>query len=135
MFDPGAKELMAAVDRRLCLAEEMFSELRTRTVDGAGVTRPSYGSGEQIGHDLMRTAAERIGLEVTTDEIGNLYATLPGSNRSAPRWLTGSHFDSVRCGGNFDGAAGAVASLAAVAVLKDLGVKSQRDVSAMAIRA
>jgi hypothetical protein len=45
----------------------------------SGVTRPSYGAGEQIGHDLMRAVAIEAGLEVTTDAAGNLYATLPGS--------------------------------------------------------
>jgi N-carbamoyl-L-amino-acid hydrolase len=119
------------------LAARLFNDLRARTLDsrGEGVTRPSYGAGEQIGHDLMRAAAEEIGLEVTTDVVGNLYATLSGADRAAPRWISGSHFDSVPNGGNFDGAAGAVAALAAVAALKDLGIRPRRDMTAMAIRA
>ncbi len=64
-------------------------------------------------------AAIAIGLEVTTDAAGNLYATLPGLDRCAPRWISGSHFDSVPRGGNYDGAAGAVAALASIAALKD----------------
>jgi N-carbamoyl-L-amino-acid hydrolase len=121
----------------MAMAARLFDDLRARTPDaeGEGVTRPSYGAGEQIGHDLMRAAAEKAGLQVCTDVAGNQYATLPGLDRSAPRWISGSHFDSVPNGGNFDGAAGAVAALAAVAALKDMGIRPRRDITAMAIRA
>jgi N-carbamoyl-L-amino-acid hydrolase len=128
--------LRAALDARMPLAAKLFEDLRARTVDAAGgVTRPSYGAGEQAGHDLMRAAAEAIGLAVTTDAAGNLYATLPGADRAAPRWFSGSHFDSVPRGGNYDGAAGAIAALTALAVLRDLGVAPAVDMVAMAIRA
>lgn len=131
----GLAQLRAAVDSRFKMGVEILDELRRRSADGDGVTRASYGEGEQIGHDLMRVAAANIGLEVTGDTAGNLYATLPGADRSAPRWISGSHLDSVPCGGNFDGAAGAVAALVALAALKDLGIHPAMDVSAMAIRA
>jgi N-carbamoyl-L-amino-acid hydrolase len=124
-----------AVDARLSLAQRLFDELRTQTKDGAGVTRASYGAGEQLAHDLFRRAAEATGLETETDAAGNLYASLPGRDRRAPRWLSGSHLDSVPQGGNYDGAAGAVAALVSLAVLKDLGVAPAQDVTAVAIRA
>jgi N-carbamoyl-L-amino-acid hydrolase len=43
--------------------------------------------------------------------------------------------DSVLRGGNYDGAAGVVAGLAAVEALKSLDVQCQRDITVMAIRA
>ena len=74
---------IAAVDARLPLAARLLEELRARSLDeGGGVTRPSYGAGEQIGHDLMRAAATEAELAVTTDAAGNLYATLPGNRKS-----------------------------------------------------
>lgn len=135
MQRPDLQRLVAALDGRLPIAANLLDELRVRTADTEGVTRASYGAGEQVGHDLMRAAATAIGLEMRTDAAGNLYATLPGLNRRAPRWISGSHFDSVPRGGNFDGAAGAVAALVALAVLKDLDVRPQQDMTAMAIRA
>jgi N-carbamoyl-L-amino-acid hydrolase len=129
--------IVAAVDARMPMVARLFEDLRSRTVDadGGGVTRASYGAGEQIGHDLMRAAAEEAGLQVCNDVAGNQYATLAGADRNAPRWISGSHFDSVPNGGNFDGAAGAVAALTAVMALKDMGVRPRRDITAMAIRA
>lgn len=129
------KQIIAAVDGRLSKAAALLDELKTRTSDGIGVTRSSFGPGEQVGHDLMGAAAAEIGLEVTTDAIGNLYARLPGADREAAAWVSGSHLDSVPRGGNFDGAAGAVAALVSVAAIKDLGILPRRDVVAMAIRA
>ena len=49
------------------------------------------------------------------------YLTLPGSDRAAKRVIIGSHLDSVQQGGNYDGAAGVLAGLAAVAGMKRAG--------------
>ena len=97
--------------------------------------RDSYGAGEQAAHDIMRAAAETIGLEVAVDAIGNLTMTLPGRDRSVPRILIGSHLDSVPQGGNFDGAAGVVAGLCALSALQQGGCRPPWDISVMGIRA
>jgi len=61
--------------------------------------------------------------------------TWKGRNRDAPRIFIGSHLDSVPNGGNFDGAAGVVAGLVAVAALQAAGVQPECDVTVMGIRA
>src|SRR5512139_2946944 len=95
------------------LAAELFAGLRAGSADGEGVTREAYGPGERMAHALVRAAADRIGLESTVDVAGNLYMTLPGTDRAAKRLVIGSHLDSVRQGGNYDGAAGVLSGLAA----------------------
>ncbi len=117
------------------LAEELFAGLRAGSTDGEGVTREAYGPGERMAHALVRAAAERFGLECSNDVAGNLYMTLPGTDRAAKRILIGSHLDSVREGGNYDGAAGVLAGLAAVAGMKRAGFVPGRDITVMAIRA
>lgn len=119
----------------LDLAATLFGELERATRRGRGIVRDSYGPGEQAAHDIVRTAAERLGLEVSIDAIGNLAMTLPGKDRRAPRILMGSHLDSVPQGGNFDGAAGVVAGLCALAALRRVGFVPPCDISAVAIRA
>ncbi|MDQ1078907.1 N-carbamoyl-L-amino-acid hydrolase [Pseudoroseomonas cervicalis] len=116
------------------LAQRLFAELREKSFDGVGITREAYGPGERMAHALVRREAEALGLEIATDPVGNLYMTLPGADRALPRILTGSHMDSVPQGGNFDGAAGVLAGLAAVAGLKRAGLTPPRDVTVMAIR-
>ena len=117
------------------LAERLFGELRERTRDGRGVSREPYTAAEQVAHDLLAEAARTLDLEITVDPYGNLYMTLPGRDRGAARWIAGSHLDSVPCGGNYDGAAGVVAGIAAVAAFRKLGFVPARDISVMGIRA
>jgi N-carbamoyl-L-amino-acid hydrolase len=124
---------MTQVD--LNLAESLFAQLDRATRRGRGIVRDSYGDGEQAAHDIMRAAAERIGLGIAIDAIGNLTMTLAGRDRHAPRILIGSHLDSVPQGGNFDGAAGVVAGICALSALHESGFVPDYDIGVMGIRA
>lgn len=119
----------------LDLAESLFDRLSRATRHGLGIVRDSYGSGEQVAHDIVRSAAETIGLGISVDPIGNLTMTLPGRDRSAQRVIMGSHLDSVPQGGNFDGAAGVVAGLSALSALRKTGFVPPFDLAVMGIRA
>jgi len=117
------------------LGDRMFAALAAATADPPGVTRVSYGTGEQFAHDLARAEARALGCEIRTDAAGNLYMTLPGRDRTLPCLLTGSHLDSVPHGGNFDGAAGVIAGLGLVAELRARVVTPARDLTVVAFRA
>ncbi|HXT78919.1 MAG TPA: Zn-dependent hydrolase [Acetobacteraceae bacterium] len=130
-----ATAIKAAVNERRDLAEALFDQLRRDGLDEPGVSRDPYGDGEQRAHATVSAAAERLGLTIERDVASNLYMTLPGRDRSASRIVVGSHLDSVPHGGNFDGAAGVVSGLVAVASLQRLGVTPQRDITVMGIRA
>ena len=92
-------------------AARLFDELALNSIDPPGVTRDSFGAGENAAHAIINREADLLGLETRKDAIGNLYVTLAGRDRSAPVLMTGSHLDSVPHGGNFDGAAGVLAGL------------------------
>lgn len=117
------------------LAGVLFEALREESFDGIGITRDTYGDGEQRAHDRMAEVARNLGLEVTTDAALNLYMTLPGKDRSLPAVMTGSHLDSVPRGGNYDGAAGVIAGLAVLAGWVAAGYQPEADVTVMGIRA
>ena len=134
LTDSDTQELVRQVDSSMALAERLFDDLARETADEEGVTRASYGEGEQIAYDLVLDAAKEIGLEIDTDLAGNAYLTLPGRDRNLPRVITGSHLDSVPKGGNYDGAAGVVAGVAALAAIKQAGIAPPCDLTVMAIR-
>jgi len=117
------------------LACELFDGLKSNTYDGIGITRASYGSGEQVARDILANCARNLELEVDDDAAGNLYMTLPGEHRSAAPVVIGSHLDSVAQGGNFDGAAGVISGMVACAGLKKAGIIPARDIRVMGIRA
>jgi N-carbamoyl-L-amino-acid hydrolase len=117
------------------LAKTLFDALDRATRRGRGIDRDSYGDGEQAAHDIIRSAAEAMGLEVSVDAIGNLMMTLPGRDRRAPRIIIGSHLDSSPQSGNYDGAAGVVAGVCVVSALQKAGQQLDSDITVMGIRA
>ena len=110
------------------LAEEIFQQLRELSADGEGVTRPSYGEGEETALRYLAELAEAEGLLVSWDEAANLVVTLDGQHAGRPAVAVGSHLDSVPIGGNFDGAAGVVAGLISLIHMKRSGLVPPRNV-------
>ena len=67
-----------------------------------GVTRFSLSPEALAARAEFKRRMEAIGATVVTDDMANMYATLPGT-QALPAIVSGSHLDSVRQGGNFDG--------------------------------
>ena len=132
---PAPSDVLAAVSSQKQEVAALFAALRNGSRDGEGVTRDTFGPGEQFAHQLIAKRARAMGLETRRDHAVNLFMTLPGEDRSAPCLMTGSHLDSVSNGGNFDGAAGVIAGLVAIGSLQQLGLQPHRDVTTVAFRA
>jgi len=130
-----AERIRSAVMATRPFAAGLFDRLRHDGLDEPGVSRDTYGPGEQRAHATCTAAAAAMGLAIERDPAANLYMTLPGLDPGEKRIVIGSHLDSVPHGGNFDGAAGVVAGLVAIQALRSLGVTLRRDVTVMGIRA
>ena len=70
-----------------------------------------------VARDLQTWMRECGFDEVTQDAVGNVVGIYHGQDRSAPRLLTGSHFDTVRNGGKYDGRLGILVPMACVQAL------------------
>ena len=117
------------------IAPRLFAALHAMSFDGTGITRAAYGPKESEAHRLVRAEAERLGLAIQTDHAGNLSMTLKGADPGLPCLMFGSHLDSVRSGGNYDGAAGVLAGLSVVAGLVRAGFRPARDITVIVVRA
>jgi N-carbamoyl-L-amino-acid hydrolase len=135
MTSVNRASVRAAVLAQRQSMQALFDRLREDGRDDPGVSRDPYGDGEQRAHQTVAAAGEAMGLAISRDDAANLYMTYPGRDRTSPRLVIGSHLDSVPHGGNFDGAAGVLAGLAAVAALRTLGVSPGCDIDVMGIRA
>ncbi|MDR3176591.1 MAG: Zn-dependent hydrolase [Desulfovibrio sp.] len=71
-----------------------------------------------------------LGLDVTTDDLANIYATR-GGTEALPRIVTGSHLDSVVRGGCHDGTLGVLAALEVVETLVGEGVPTRHPLTVM----
>jgi len=58
---------------------------------------------------------EAAGMTVRRDAAGNVIGRYEGTTPNAPALLTGSHFDTVRDGGRYDGNLGVILPIACVA--------------------
>lgn len=112
----------------------LLAQLAALGADPPGITRHAFDDRENAAQALIVAEAERLGFEVMRDAASNLYLTWPGEDRAAPRVMLGSHLDSVRHGGNFDGAAGVLAALAAASALHAGGFRPRADITIAAFR-
>ncbi|QHM76491.1 N-carbamoyl-L-amino acid hydrolase [Mixta theicola] len=90
-----------------------------------GVTRIGFTPEYRAGVEYIKKEMHEAGLQVYEDDIGNLYGRLQGSNSQLPSIISGSHLDSVRNAGAFDGIAGVVAALEVARMLQEKGIQLQ----------
>ena len=115
-------------------AEQAFDELRRVSIDGEGITREAFGARETTAQEVIARFARVEGLRVERDRAANLVVSLPGREDEGRFIGVGSHLDSVPSGGNYDGAAGIVAGLLALALLARNGITPPRTVRLLALR-
>jgi beta-ureidopropionase / N-carbamoyl-L-amino-acid hydrolase len=94
-----------------------------------GCARLALTDADREGRDLVMGWMLDLGLQVSVDTIGNVIATRPGTDPAAAAVMTGSHIDTVRTGGRFDGNLGVLAGLEVIETLAAHGVHTRRPVS------
>ncbi len=99
--------------------EEMLCQLADTTRIDGEIWRAAYTPEDKIAKNILREWIENLGLEYREDAIGNVYGRLPGTEPGTV--LTGSHLDTVKNGGKYDGALGVVTGVAALGYLKQSG--------------
>lgn len=81
-----------------------------------GITRLSLSPAALEARAAFKARMEAMGAVVVTDDMANMYATIPGTE-AFPAIMLGSHLDSVRQGGNYDGVLGVLTAMEAVETL------------------
>lgn len=108
--------------RMKCKTERIKRDLEALSgfnrTPGRGFTRLSYTSEFAGAGDYIKKAMEQAGLHVREDPAGNIIGRYQGKVEK-PVIMTGSHFDTVCNGGNFDGLAGICAALETARVMRD----------------
>ncbi len=93
-----------------------------------GVCRLALTEADREGRDLVVGWMRELGLAVTIDAIGNVVGVRRGLEVGAPVMM-GSHIDTVRTGGRYDGALGVLAGLEVVQSLDEAGVVTRRPLA------
>ena len=97
-------------------------------IDGGGSCRLALTDEDRAGRDLVVTWMKDLGLDVSIDAIGNVVAVRPGKTDGPPT-MTGSHIDTVKTGGRYDGNLGVLAGLEIIECLSENGIETEHPVA------
>ena len=128
---PHALEELSIDGNRLMKRIFELGELGAiRGVNGEpGSARLALTDDDRAGRDLVKTWLVDLGLSVRVDAIGNVIGTRPGSDPTAAAVMTGSHIDTVRTGGLYDGNLGVLAGLEIIETLDRAGITTRHPIS------
>lgn len=112
-------------------AQDRLSEIAKCSVDETGVTRFPFTPEHKAALGVMRSWMTQAGLKVHMDAAGTFIGRREGP-LGAPTFLIGSHQDSVKNGGRYDGIMGVVLGCLALEKLAANGVELPFSVEVLA---
>lgn len=93
---------------------------------GGGVQRLTLTDEDKQARDLFVSWLKELDLEITIDEMGNIFGRRPGKNNDLPPVMSGSHVDSQPKGGRFDGILGVMGPLEVLRTLHENKIETER---------
>lgn len=118
-----------------CNKDRMNEKITTFSKFGAtgngGITRYSLSPEAHQARDYFKQKMEAIGAVIETDDMANMYATIPGSEPGLPRIVMASHADSVKNGGNYDGILGVIVGMEVLETVVAENIPHRHPLTAM----
>lgn len=118
-----------------CSLERMKDKIKTFSGFGdaghGGITRYSLSPEAIMARNEFKKRMEAIGAVVEVDDVANMYATLPGGDPDAKRIVMGSHCDSVKNGGNYDGILGVMSAMEVLETVAEHKIPHKHPLTAM----
>ncbi|GBD11539.1 putative hydrolase [bacterium HR23] len=111
--------LLQASPHRL---EEDILALARFTQPDLPYTRLAFSPEDRQARQWVVEQMRSLGLAVRIDPAGNILGRREGQDPRLPVLMTGSHIDTVRAGGRFDGIVGVVGALEVVRLFNEAGI-------------
>lgn len=108
-------------DELAALVMARCDELATISAEAGQLTRPAYTAALREAQDRVADWMRAAGMTVYEDAVGNLVGSYPADRSAARTLLLGSHLDTVRDAGRYDGVLGVLVGIAAVEALRRQG--------------
>lgn len=117
-----------------CSKTRMEDKIKTFSQFGdaghGGITRYSLSPEAIMARNEFIKRMKAIGAEIQTDDVANVYATLPGSDPTAKRIVMASHVDSVKNGGNYDGILGVMSAMEVLETVAEKNIPHKHPLTA-----
>ncbi|MCG8347380.1 MAG: allantoate amidohydrolase [Chloroflexales bacterium] len=114
------------------LVMERIEILAEFSVEPGRLTRPSFTDALRQANNQVSAWMQAAGMTTYEDGIGNLIGHYPADRSNAKAFILGSHLDSVRDAGKYDGPLGILVALAAVEELHQRGMRLPFAIEIMA---
>jgi N-carbamoyl-L-amino-acid hydrolase len=118
-----------------CDVKRMDDKIKTFSNFGdaghGGITRYSLSPEAIQARNEFVKRMKAIGATITTDDMANMYATIPGSDSNAKRIVMASHVDSVKNGGNYDGILGVMGAMEVLETIVAENIPHKHPMTAM----
>jgi N-carbamoyl-L-amino-acid hydrolase len=111
---------------------ERLAELAKLGAYEHGIDRGLFTPKEHAARTKFAEWARAAAFGLEQDRAGNLFARRAGRNAGAAPIVVGSHLDTVRTGGAYDGAYGVVGALCALELLNAEGTPTEHPIEAVA---
>lgn len=119
----------------ICDEKRMADKINTFSQFGdaghGGITRYSLSPEAHQARDEFVRRLKAIGAVVETDDMANVYATIPGTDPTQKRIVMASHVDSVKNGGNYDGILGVMSAMEVLETIQAEKIPHRHPITAM----
>ena len=109
------------------IAENLDYLKQFTATPGNGCTRLPFTKEARDAVEYLKTIMAEAGLEVWEDVAGNVFGLMKGEDETLPCVMMGSHYDSVKNGGDYDGIAGVICAIEVARQLKEKGIAPKRN--------
>jgi N-carbamoyl-L-amino-acid hydrolase len=109
------------------LMKRIMALAEVGAIAGGGCNRLALTDADRDGRDVVVAWMHDLGLDVVVDAVGNIIGTWAvGEGRAV---MTGSHIDTVRTGGKYDGNYGVLAGLEVIETCQQAGIVPTRPLA------
>ncbi len=108
------------------LRESLEAMARIGGTGAGGMHRLALSDEDRQARDLLVSWLKQLGLQVTVDQMGNIFGKRAGMLEELPPVLMGSHLDTQPFGGRFDGVLGVMGALEVLRTLSERGIQTNR---------
>ena len=118
-----------------CNLERMTNKIETFSKFGdaghGGITRYSLSPEAILARKEFIKRMEAINAIIEIDDVGDMYATLPSTDKDEKRIVMGSHVDSVKNGGNYDEILGVMTAMEVLETVAENNIPHKHPLTAM----
>ena len=108
--------------------ENFIFEMAEFTEPERPYTRQTYSSQDFEAKRWLLSEMQALDLDITVDYAGNIFAVMKGYPEDAGTILVGSHIDTVKAGGRYDGVVGVAAAFEILRVIKEHNLNPPKPV-------